>query len=120
MSLSPGCTDLRGDNFPETGGILSGCRSSRDLEAFANRHREALNHALGLNFKRWPSDTISLYLFNKAPLQEFGEVLQGWMISQIPDGAEGLDQLVCCGKTLRGSAIETEDGNHQFVAQVTV
>jgi hypothetical protein len=28
--------------------------------------------------------------------------------------------LVCDGKTLRGSAIETEDGNHRFVAQVTV
>jgi hypothetical protein len=35
-------------------GILSNCRSSRDLEAFAKRHREALNQALGLNFKRWP------------------------------------------------------------------
>lgn len=35
-------------------GILSGCRSSRDLEAFAKRHREALNQALGLDFKREP------------------------------------------------------------------
>ena len=33
-------------------GILSGCRSSRDLEAFAKRHREALNQVLGLEFKR--------------------------------------------------------------------
>ena len=65
-------------------GILSGCRSSRDLEAFARRHREALNQALGLNFKRWPSDATFLYLFNKAHLQEFGQVLQAWMISQIP------------------------------------
>ena len=47
-------------------------------------------------------------------------MLQAWMISQIPDGAGGLDQLVCDGKTLRGSAIETDDGNHRFVAQVTV
>jgi hypothetical protein len=101
-------------------GILSGCRSSRDLEAFAKRHREVLNQALGLNFKRWPSDATFLYLFNKAQLQEFGEVLQAWMISQIPGGAEGLDQLVCDGKTLRGSAIDTEDGSHRFVAQVTV
>ena len=31
-------------------GILSGCRSSRDLESFARRHREQLNQALGLNF----------------------------------------------------------------------
>ncbi|MFM7674879.1 MAG: transposase family protein, partial [Synechococcus sp.] len=36
-------------------GILSGCRSSRDLEGFAKRHREVLNQALGLDFKRWPS-----------------------------------------------------------------
>jgi len=101
-------------------GILSGCRSSRDLEAFAKRHRKALNQALGLDLKRWPSDATFLYLFNKAHLQQFGEVLQAWMISQIPGGTEGLDQLVCDGKTLRGSAIETEDGNHRFVAQVTV
>lgn len=101
-------------------GILSGCRSSRDLEAFARRHREVLNEALGLDFKRWPSDATFLYLFNKAHLHEFGQVLQAWMVSQIPGGADGLDQLVCDGKTLRGSAIETEEGNHRFVAQVTV
>ncbi|MEB3184593.1 MAG: transposase family protein [Cyanobacteriota bacterium] len=101
-------------------GILSGCRSSRDLEAFARRHREALNEALGLNFKRWPSDATFLYLFNKAHLQEFGQVLKAWMISQIPDDAEGLEQLVCDGKTLRGSAVAAEDGSHRFVAQVTI
>jgi len=64
--------------------ILSGCRSSRDLEAFAKRHRAALNDAFGLNFKRWPSDATFLYLFNKAQLQDFGQVLQAWMVSQIP------------------------------------
>jgi len=101
-------------------GILSGCRSSRDLEAFAKRHRESLNQALGLDFKRWPSDATFLYLFNKAHLQQFGEVLQAWMISQIPGGADGVEQLVCDGKTLRGSAIETEEGNHRFVAQVRI
>ncbi len=101
-------------------GILSGCRSSRDLEAFARRHREALNQVLGLNFKRWPSDATFLYLFNKAHLQQFGEVLQAWMISQIPGGTTAVEQLVCDGKTLKGSAIETDDGNHRFVAQVTV
>jgi hypothetical protein len=101
-------------------GILSGCRSSRDLEAFARRHRQALNQALALDFKRWPSDATFLYLFNKAHLQEFGQVLQAWMISQIPGGANGLDQLVCDGKTLRGSAVAAEDGSHRFVAQVTV
>ena len=108
--------------------ILSGCRSSRDLEAFARLLREALNEALDLDFKRWPSDATFLYLFNKAHLQEYcfaeaggyGQVLQAWMISQIPYGAEALEQLVCDGKTLRGSAVETEDSSHRFVAQVTV
>ena len=102
-------------------GILSGCRSSRDLEAFARRHREALNEALGLDFKRWPSDATFLYLFNKAHLQEFGQVLLAWMVSQIPGGADGgVDQLVCDGKTLGSSAMEAEDGSHRFVAQVSV
>ena len=58
--------------------------------------------------------------YNKAHLQSFGQVLQAWMISQIPGGATALEQLVCDGKTLTGSAIETEDGHHRFVAQVTV
>jgi hypothetical protein len=70
-----------------------------------------LNQAPGLNFKRWSSDATFLYLFNQANLQQFGEVLQAWMISQIQDGATALEQLVCDGKTLKGSAIETADGN---------
>lgn len=101
-------------------GILSGSRSSRDLEAFAKRHRQEFNQALGMDIKRWPSDATFLYLFNKAHLQTFGDVIQAWMISQIPGGKEGLEQLVCDGKTLRGSAVETDDGGHRFVAQVTV
>ena len=101
---------LRGVRYPQwytllvtVLGILSDCRSSRDLEAFAKRHREALNQALGLNFKRWPTDATFLYLFNKAHLEQFGEVLQAWMISQIPGWATTLDQVVCDGKALRGS-----------------
>jgi hypothetical protein len=41
-----------------------------------------LNEALGLDFKRWPSDATFLYLFNEAHLQEFGQVLKSWMVSQ--------------------------------------
>ena len=50
----------------------------------------------------------------KAHLQTFGDVFQAWMISQIPGGTEGFEQLVCHGKTLRGSAVETEDGRHRY------
>jgi len=101
-------------------GIVSDCNSSRDLEAFARRHREALDQELGLNFKRWPTDATFLYLFNKPHLEQFGEALLTWMISQFKGGATTWDQLVCDGKTLKGSAIETADGNHRFVVQVTV
>ena len=47
-------------------GILSGCRSSRNLAPFARRHREELNQAMGLEFKRWPSDATFLYLYRFA------------------------------------------------------
>lgn len=91
-------------------GILSDCRSSRDLEAFAERHREVLNQALGLNFKRWPSDATFLYLFNKTHLQQFGQVLQAWMISQIPGGATALEQLVCVALGLPRSGWQDLEG----------
>lgn len=42
------------------------------------------------------------------------------MLSQIPCGTEGLEQLVCDGKTLRGLAVDNEDGSTRFVAQVSV
>jgi hypothetical protein len=47
-------------------GILSGSRSSRDLEAFAKRHRQEFNQVLGMDFKRWPSDATFLYLYRFA------------------------------------------------------
>ena len=78
------------------------------------------NKLLGLNFKHWPSDATFLYLFNKAHLQEFGQMLRAWMVSQISGGREGLDKLVCDSKTLPGSALEAEDSSQRFVAQVTV
>jgi hypothetical protein len=37
-----------------------------------------------------------------------------------PGVAEGLDMLVCDGKTLRGSIDETPDGATSFIAQVSL
>jgi hypothetical protein len=61
-------------------GILSGSRSSRNLEALTRGHRYQLNHLLGLNFNRWPTVATSYictalrkpYGYNKPHLQEFG------------------------------------------------
>ncbi|MFZ9751960.1 MAG: hypothetical protein ACO3B3_00175 [Cyanobium sp.] len=47
-------------------------------------------------------------------------MLQAWILGLFPAGADGLEPLVCDGRTLRGSAIQTGDGSHRFVAQVTV
>jgi len=58
--------------------------------------------------------------YNKAHLQNFGDVFTVWMKSQFPGGAEGLDQLVCDDKTLHVSAVKTVDGSHLFDAKVTV
>lgn len=48
-------------------GILSGCRSSRDLERFARRHRATLNLALGLDLKRWAHRRHLFVLVQQGP-----------------------------------------------------
>jgi hypothetical protein len=46
--------------------------------------------------------------------------IRDWTIAQIPDGAADLDQVVCDGKTLRGSIEPTAGGGSAFIAQVTL
>ena len=92
-------------------GILSGCRSSSDLEGASKRHLEAL----GQDFNCWLSAPTFLYLFSRAHLHDFFQVLQAWLIIQIPGGTHGLDQLVCCSSTLIGTDVETEVDQHTFV-----
>ncbi len=46
--------------------------------------------------------------------------IRDWTITQIPGGASDLDQLVCDGKTLRGSIEPTAGGGSAFIAQVTL
>jgi hypothetical protein len=46
--------------------------------------------------------------------------IRDWTIAQIPGGAADLDQLVCDGKTLRGSIEPAAGGGSAFIAQVTL
>ena len=101
-------------------GILSDCRSLRDLERFALRHHAALNQALGLKLKRPPTDSTFRYLFLHVDVAEICRQPQVWMLAKISDGAMGLDQLVCDDKTLRSSIVATEGGGGTFIAQVTL
>jgi hypothetical protein len=56
-----------------------------------------------------PSDSTFRLLFQKLKVDQFSAVLREWMAVQ-PGVSEGLDMLVCDGKTLRGSIDKKPDG----------
>ena len=101
-------------------GILSGCQSLRDLERFAIRHHSVLSEALGIELRRPPSDSAFRYFFRQVDVAALSAAIRDWTIAQIPGGAADLDQLVCDGKTLRGSIVPTAGGGSAFIAQVTL
>ncbi len=55
-------------------------------------------------------------------LEELFGLLRDWMLAQIADQDKDFDQLICDGKTLRGSAAQPDgaDGATRFVTQVTL
>ena len=101
-------------------GIMSGCQSLRDLERFAIRHHSVLSKALGIELRRPPSDSAFRYFFRQVDVAALSAAIRDWTIAQIPGGAADLDQLVCDGKTLRGSIVPTAGGGSAFIAQVTL
>ena len=101
-------------------GILSGCQSLRDLERFAIRHHSVLGEALGIELRRPPSDSSFRYFFRQVDVAALCAAIRDWTIAQIPSGAADLDQLVCDGKTLRGSIEPKAGGGSAFIAQVTL
>ena len=101
-------------------GILSGCESLRDLERFARRHHGVLGKELEIELRRPPSDSAFRYFFRQVDVAALSAAIRDWTIAQIPGGAADLDQLVCDGKTLRGSIVPTAGGGSAFIAQVTL
>ena len=101
-------------------GILSHCQSLRDLERFAERHHGVLTDALGIELRRYPSDSAFRYFFHQVDVAALCAAIRDWTIAQIPGGAADLDQLVCDGKTLRGSIEPTPAGGSAFIAQVSL
>ena len=101
-------------------GILSHCQSLRDLERFAIRHHSVLTAALGLELRRPPSDSAFRYFFQHVDMAALCTAIRDWTIAQIPGGTADLDQLICDGKTLRGSFEPTAGGGSAFIAQVTL
>ena len=112
-------------------GILSHCQSLRDLERFAERHHGVLTKALGIELRRFPSDSAwwlrhaglrpgSRYFFHQVDVAALCAAIRDWTIAQIPGGADDLDQLVCDGKTLQGSIKPAPTGGSAFIAQVSL
>ncbi len=97
-------------------GILSRCQSLRDLERFAERLHGVLSEALGIELRRYSSDSAFRYFFQQVDVA----AIRDWTLAQIPVVATDLDQLVCDGKTLRGSIEPTPGGGSAFIAQVTL
>ncbi len=69
-----------------------------------------------------PCDSTFLYLFEREELDQLFGLLRVWMLAQIADLDKDFDQLICDGKTLRGSAPQPDgaDWAARFVTQVTL
>ena len=126
LKALPDCRMRRGVRFPQWWmllvailAILSNEGSLVGIERFARRHREVLNKLLGTDFGKEPSDSTFCLLLSQLDVAGFETLLRQWMSAQ-SGVAEGLDTLVCDGKTLRGSIAETDSGAATFIAQVSL
>jgi hypothetical protein len=126
LKALPDCRMRRGVRFPQWWmllvailAILSNEGSLVGIERFARRHREVLNALLGTDFGKEPSDSTFRLLLSQLDVAGFETLLRQWMSAQ-PGVAEGLETLVCDGKTLRGSIADTDSGAAIFIAQVSL
>lgn len=92
-------------------GIVSRCQSLRDLERFAERHHSVLIEALGIELRRFPSDSAFRYFFQQVDVAGLCAAIRDRTTAQNSGGAADLDQLVCDGRTLRGSIEPTAAGS---------
>ena len=78
--------------------------------------------ALDVELPKAHCDSTFLYLFERVELERHFGLLREWMLDQIADQDKDFDQLICDGKTLRGSASQPDgtDGATRFVTQVTL
>lgn len=78
-----------------------------------------LNEVLGLEIGTPPSDSTFRYLFLQLDVEVFESLLLQW-VSQQPALADGVDTLVCDGKTLRGSIDQKPGAAATFIVQVSL
>ena len=88
--------------------------------AYTVSHHALLTEALGIELRRPPSDSSFRYFFHQVDVAALCAAIRDWTIAQISGGAADLDQLVCDGKTLRGSIEPTAGGGSAFISQITL
>ena len=99
-------------------GTLSSWQSVQDLDRLTTCNHSALTEALGLGWRRPPSDSSPRAFFQQVDMAALCAAIRDWTIAKIPVGAEDLDQLGCDGKPLRGSIEPTAGGGSAFIAQI--
>jgi len=95
---------------------------SWDLERFARRHRQAFSQALSLELRSARCNSTFLHLFERVDPGGLFGLLRKWMPAQVADRGRDLDQLICDGKTPRGSASQPDgsEGATRFETQMTL
>lgn len=99
-------------------GTLNGCSSYQALEAFAQRHYQALVTYLHLSFKRLPSDSTIRRALMGVEFNQLAEVFRRWATPYID--ADESRWFAIDGKGLNGSITAACDAHQQFANLVSV
>ena len=85
------------------------------IGSFAIRHHSVLTEALGRVLRQPPFVSAFRYFFRQVDVVALSTAFRDWATAQIPVCAADLDQLVCDGKTLRGSIVLTVGGGSALI-----
>ena len=98
----------------------SGSLLLKERKGLCLHHHAALTEALGIELRHLRSDSSFRFFFLQVHVAVLGAAICDWMIGQYTGGAADLDQLMCDGKTLRGSIVPTGSGGSTFIGQASL
>lgn len=99
-------------------GMMSQCQGYCSLEAFAQRHKDALIAALGLSVKRLPSDSTFRLVLQQLDYARLLEVFNQWAQQHIE--LEPGDALSIDGKAIAGTLVEPKAAQQDFLSVVSL
>jgi hypothetical protein len=79
-----------------------------------------LTAAFRLDLRKPPSDSAFCHFFHHVDVAALRIAIRDWTIAQFPGGAADFEDLICDGKTPRGSFEPTSAGGSAFIAQVSL